>query len=141
MIIGLLNNLRVFEAINCGLNNQKISDELFKLDLVELDLSENQIESIEMFTKLQKCKQLRVRNNRIRSLPSSVYHYQYEQLPEMKELESLDIRYNYLTELVGLKDNQNLKRVLVKGNNIESKEEEAIRQGIDSLREYYKQLY
>jgi len=45
---------------------------LFKLELEDVDFSENMIESIEPMTGLIKCKRLRVRSNRIKELPAKV---------------------------------------------------------------------
>lgn len=71
--INLLIDLRIFNLSNNFIKNEGISEEFFDLiSLTDLNLSNNQLTSLERFERLTLLQKLNVANNMIQEIPDEI---------------------------------------------------------------------
>lgn len=127
---------------NCGLDS--IPEEIFEYtNLVLLDLSNddyceeeerNKIMNIpDKISKLKKLATLNIANNKVEHIS--------EQLSELRNLKSLDLSNNKLVELSDkIANMSSLKKLNLSDNPFDMLPPEIIARGIDSIRNFFKEL-
>ncbi|MEH2244995.1 COR domain-containing protein [Nostoc sp.] len=103
-------------------------------NLTQLYLSSNQITTLpETFIHLQNLTELYLRDNQITTLPEALAHLQ--------NLTVLGLGDNQITALPeALAHLQNLSVLILSGNPIEKPPPEVIKQGIEAIKDYFRQL-
>jgi internalin A len=103
-------------------------------NLTELNLDGNQLSSLpESLTQLQNLTTLNLRDNQLSSLPESV--------TQLQNLTELNLDGNQLSSLPeSLTQLQKLEEIYLEGNKLESPPQELAEQGIEAIRNYFRQL-
>ena len=124
-----LTNLKIFEARECGLTDIQIPTD----NLIQLDLSDNEIEDIGALEKASKLTTLFISNNYISDITAikncsnlNVLDLSYniidsiEPIENLKSLEQLDLEFCYLMnyELDSIAKLENLKEINLSRNHI-----------------------
>lgn len=131
-----MKKLRILHAVDCKLTSDKLPLSFFTLpSLIELNLSKNQLSSIDGVESLKNLARLDLSENQLLELPSNV--------EQLENLESLNLRENNLSDLPsGLGNLKKLKRLLIKDNNLDKKLVDAVKEkGVQGLLEYIKDSY
>ncbi len=131
--IGELNNLKKLDLSRTQL--AKLSAEIGKLTkLTELDLSDAQLTELPAeIGELTNLKTLNLSNNRMTSLP--------EEIGRLANLTTLDLSDNRLTSLPAqIGQIRSLNMLDLRNNLIETPPIEIVEGGIESIRDYFRQL-
>ncbi len=107
-----MKKLRIFHAVDCNLTSDKIPSSFFTLpSLIELNLSKNQLSTIENIQNLKTLLRLDLSENQLLELPIDI--------DKIENLENLNLRENNISVLPkNLANLKKLKRILIKDNNL-----------------------
>ena len=154
--LGQLQNLTRLDLRANQLNS--LPESLTQLqNLMVLDLSINQLSSLpESVTKLHNLTELRLNATQLTSLPESVSQLQNltvlalsgsqlsslpESLSQLQNLTVLVLTGNPLSSLPeSVTQLRKLEKISLKGNKLESPPQEVAEQGIEAIRNYFRQL-
>lgn len=122
--------------MGCKLSDSSFSTEFWTLpNLIELNISKNNLVSIANINKLKSLVRLDVSDNQILEIPDNI--------DEIINLETFNIRNNNISEIpINVTNLKSLKRFTVGENNLDKKIEEEIKtKGIEGLFKYLKELF
>lgn len=130
--LSVIRELKKLKILSLTHNN--ISNIIYLNDLTylnELNLSTNNFIDISHLKNCTNLYSLNISYNRIQGI---------EYLIKLKNLEALDLRAINLTDLEFIKYLPNLNYIRFDGNHISNPQEKVYEQGLDAIRNYFKQL-
>lgn len=131
-----ITKLTKLATLSIGFNKlSNLPESIIKLQsLRELELSNAQLVSLpEAVTKLRDLRWLNLGFNKLANLPESI--------GELQNLATLDVRDNKLTSLPdSIIKLHKLKELNLKGNQLATPPQEVAEKGVESIREYFRQL-
>lgn len=137
-----LHGWQILDLKNCGLT--EFPEEIFDYpSIVSIDLSndpfsdedkKNRIENLpQSITKLKKLSRLNLENNLVKNVDESV--------SQLHQLKFLNLKNNRLTEISEkIANMDSLKELHLEGNPFEMLPPEILARGIDSIRNFFKEL-